>query len=87
METQRFVNHTAHGRDRELAAALKGARAMPVSGKPVLVAFRNESGEMYRFALLHGPAQLRYLRHRLVQLHLLQALDDDDGMMTVLGTT
>ena len=87
MEPERLLTHTAHGRDRELAAALKGARAMPVCGKPVLVAFRNESGEMYRFALLHGPAQLRYLRHRLVQLHLLEGLDDDDGMMTVLGST
>jgi hypothetical protein len=87
MEPDRFVNCTAHGRDRELAAVLKGARAMPVSGKPVLVAFRNEAGEMYRFALLYGPTQLRYLRHRLVQLHLLQALDDDEGMMTVLGST
>ena len=87
MQTQPFVNRSAHGRDRELAAALKGARAMPMSGKPVLVAFRNESGEMYRFALLHGPAQLRYLRHRLVQLHLLQGLDDEDGMLTILGGT
>jgi hypothetical protein len=87
MEPDRFVNCTAHVRDRELAAALKGARAMPVSGKPVLVAFRNEAGEMYRFALLYGPAQLRYLRRRLVQLRLLQDLEDDDGMMTVLGGT
>ena len=87
MEPDRFVNRTAHGRDRELAAALKGARAMPVSGKPVLVAFRNEAGEMYRFALLYGPTQLRYLRHRLVQLHLLQGLEDDEGMLAVLGST
>ena len=50
MEPERLLTHTAHGRDRELAAALKGARAMPVCGKPVLVAFRNESGEMYRLA-------------------------------------
>jgi hypothetical protein len=87
MEPDRFVNRTAHGRDRELAAALKGARAMPVSGKPVLVAFRNEAGEMYRFALLYGPTQLRYLRHRMVQLRLLQDVDDEDGVMTVLGGT
>lgn len=87
MEPERFVTRHAHCRDRELAAALRGARAMPISGKPVLVAFRNESGEMYRFALLHGPTQLRYLRHRLVQLHLLEDLEDDDGMMTVLGST
>jgi len=87
MEPQPFLNHTAHGRDRELAAALKGARAMPVFGKPVLVAFRNESGEMYRFALLQGPAQLRYLRHRMVQLHLLQDLDDEEGPLTILGGT
>ena len=86
MEPQRFANRNAHGRDQELAAALKGARTMPASGKPVLVAFRNESGEMYRFALLYGPTQLRYLRHRLVQMHLLADLEDEDGMMTVLGT-
>ena len=85
MDTERLVNRTAHGRDGELAAALRGAQAMPVSGKPVLVAFRNEAGEMYRFALLYGPTQLRYLRHRLVQMHLLQGVDDEDGMMTVLG--
>jgi len=87
MEPDLYMHRPAHVRDQELAAALKGARTMPVSGKPVLVAFRNESGEMYRFALLHGPTQLRYLRHRLVQMHLLQDLDDQDGMMTVLGRT
>jgi hypothetical protein len=87
MHPDRFVNRNAHGRDHDLASALKGARAMPVSGKPVLVAFRNESGEMYRFALLYGPSQLRYLRLRLVQMHLLDDLEDDDGMMTVLGST
>jgi len=86
MKADPIVNRTAHGRDPELAAALKGARAMPVSGKPVLVAFRNESGEMYRFAMLHGPTQLRYLRHRLAQLHLLHHVDDDEGMLTVLGS-
>lgn len=86
MTPDRFVNRTAHCRDGELAAALKGARTMPASGKPVLVAFRNEAGEMYRFALLYGPTQLRYLRHRLVQMHLLEGLDDQDGMMTVLGS-
>lgn len=87
MEPDLYMHRPAHVRDHELASALKGARTMPVSGKPVLVAFRNEAGEMYRFALLHGPTQLRYLRHRLVQMHLLQDLDDQDGMMTVLGGT
>ena len=86
MEPERLLTHTAHGRDRELAAALKGARAMPVCGKPVLVAFRNESGEMYRFALLHGPAQVRYLRVRLVQMRLLADLHDEDGLLAVLGS-
>ena len=86
MQAESIVNRNAHSRDRELAAALKGARTMPVTGKPVLVAFRNETGQMYRFALLYGPMQLRYLRQRLVQLHLLEGLDDNDGMMTVLGS-
>jgi hypothetical protein len=87
MEPEAFMTRSAHRRDPDLAAALKGARTMPVSGKPVLVAFRNEAGEMYRFALLYGPAQLRYLRHRLVQLHLLDDLEEEDGMLAVLGST
>ena len=86
METTRFATHVAHGRDQDLAAALRGARAMPGSGKPVLVAFRNERGEMYRFALLHGPAQVRYLRVRLVQMRLLADLHDEDGLLAVLGS-
>jgi plasmid stabilization system protein ParE len=85
MEPTRLATHVAHGRDQELAAALRGARAMPGSGRPVLVAFRNERGEMYRFALLHGPAQVRYLRVRLVQLHLLASLHEEDGLLAVLG--
>ena len=85
MEPAVVLNRPAHRRDRELAAALKGALTMPVSGKPMLVAFRNESGEMYRFALLHGPVQLRYLRRRLVQLRLLSHPEDDAGPLSVLG--
>jgi hypothetical protein len=86
MKPQRLATHVAHGRDQELAAALRGARTMPGSGKPVLVAFRNERGEMYRFALLHGPAQVRYLRVRLVQMQLLANVHDEDGLLAVLGS-
>ena len=86
MEPAVIRNRAAHRRDPELAAALKGARTMPISGKPVLIAFRNESGEMYRFALLQGPAQLRYLRLRLVQLRLLSKLEEEGGPLAVLGT-
>lgn len=87
MESTRLATNVAHGRDQELAAALRGARTMPASGRPVLVAFRNERGEMYRFALLHGPAQVRYLRVRLVQMQLLANLHQEDGPLAVLGNT
>jgi len=31
------------------------------------------------------PLQLRYLRRRLVQLRLLEDLEDEQGMLSVLG--
>lgn len=69
-----------------MALALKGAMAMPASGAPVLVAFRNEQGELYRYALLEGAIQLRYLQQRLVQLSLLSDTHDASGVLAVLGS-
>ncbi len=75
-----------HPRDDAVAAALKGARSMPSSGASVFVAFRNEAGELYRYAVLEGPAQLRYLRQRLVQLRLMADVDDDQGVLAMVPT-
>jgi hypothetical protein len=75
-----------HPRDQAVAAALKGAQAMPSSGQPVLIAFRNEDGQLYRYAVLEGSAQIRYLRQRLVQLNLLSDVDDAGGVLQVLGS-
>lgn len=85
MNTTRESRKAPHGSDEALAMALEGARTMPASGAPVLVAFRNEQGELYRYAVLEGSAQVRYLRQRLVQLRLLTNPEDSAGVLTVLG--
>jgi hypothetical protein len=85
MNTAREARKVPHGSDGAVATALEGARAMPATGSPVLVAFRNERGELYRYAVLEGSAQVRYLRQRLAQMHLLADPEDSAGVLTVLG--
>lgn len=58
---------------------------MPASGEAVLIALRNDDGDVYRYAVLEGPAQVRYLRQRLVQLRLMTDVTDPAGVLAVLG--
>lgn len=74
-----------HPCDSALAAALRAARTMPSSGDCVLVAFRNEQGELYRYGVLEGTTQLRYLQQRLVQLQLLADPEDARGVLAIFG--
>ena len=85
MKRGHLLDTPPHRQDSAVAAALKGARTMPASGDAVLVALRNDAGEVYRYAVLEGPAQLRYLRQRLVQLRLMADVADLKGVLAVLG--
>jgi hypothetical protein len=86
MKPGRVISKAPHARDAAVAAAVKGAKAMPASGPSTLIAFRNENGEHYRYAVLQGAAQIRYLRQRLVQLQLIAYPEDTDGVLLVLGS-
>jgi len=85
MKQETMSRTPPHARDSAVAAALRGARSMPASGDPVLIAFRNEDDEVYRYAVLEGAAQVRYLRQRLVQLELMADVEDSAGVLRVLG--
>jgi hypothetical protein len=73
-----------HGQDERILKALYSAKGRDCPGPKLLIAFRNEQGQLYRFASLDGPAQELELRRRLAALDLLQTAAGEP-VLTVLG--
>lgn len=73
-----------HAQDERILKALYSAKGRDCPGPKLLIAFRNEQGQLYRYAALDGPAQELELRRRLQALDLLQTAAGDP-VMTILG--
>lgn len=75
----------AHSRDLAILKAVYAAKTRTCIGPPMLVAFRNDDGQLYRFAALDGPGQELDLRRRLEALGIRSSADGQD-VLTVLGS-
>lgn len=73
-----------HAQDERILKALYSAKGRDCPGPPVLVTFRNEQGQLYRYASLDGPAQETELRRRLDALQL-TATAAGEPVLAVLG--
>lgn len=73
-----------HAQDERILKALYSAKGRDCPGPALLVAFRNESGQLYRYASLDGPAQELELRRRLAAMQLADT-QAGEPVFTVLG--
>jgi hypothetical protein len=79
----------AHQRDDDIVKALKAAKTKLGGSSDTVIAFKNEAGEVYRYAVLNGMYQEMYLDQRLEPLGIFNRTEQGErkpkGVWAVFG--